>query len=144
MGPGGKVTRGSPSPQGITQQGKVTVLKASRINVRNSPSPSPDQSPPTHQTFKFKVNVRSEEVSPGSSSPVEDESGIGRHKMNNPEVINGGSFLHRQLASKDDKKRPTHSSPNPPSVQVKKIRVKGGTNVQKQHIIRLSPSPPPT
>ena len=94
MGPG-KLNRGSPSPQGITQQGKVTVLKASRINVRNSPSPSPDQSPPTYQTFKLKAGARSEEVSPGSSSPVEDEQAIGRHKASNAEVINGGSFLHR-------------------------------------------------
>ena len=80
MGPNIKIKKLSPSPNGITQ-GKVTVLKASRVNVRNSPSPSPGQSPPTHQSFKLKAGARSEEVSPGSGngSPVEDEAAIGPH-----------------------------------------------------------------
>ena len=40
-------------------------------------SPSPDQSPPSHMVLKAKKGQRSDEVSPGSGSPVEDESTVG-------------------------------------------------------------------
>ena len=97
-----KIKKMSPSPPGGTSskmQGKVTILKASRINVRSSqsPSPSPDQSPPT-QVFKVKAGARSEEVSPGSGgSAIEDESTVGKHKTDNGALVIGGNFLRDQL-----------------------------------------------
>ena len=131
-----KIKKLSPSPPGTNlnkpSSGKVTILKASRINVRSSPSPSPDQSPPTHQTFKLKAGARSEEVSPGSGSgsPVEDESAVGNQKNTNNALVLGGNFSRQQTNKGDggtNRAKQTYTSPNPSS-QIKKIRVKGGAS----------------